>query len=187
MFVSIGSHSIPSQFIALYFSAHWCPPCRGFTPKLVKYYNNRIQQGKNDFEVVFISGDQDEDQFKEYYAEMPWLAIPFGDPRLSKLNTRFEVEGIPALVILDPEGNVVNKAARGGIESDPQGERFPYYPEPVEDLAGGVESFGCDVNSVPSVILFMENADDDEQKDAKAVLGMSALFFSFFDIFSFCY
>ena len=24
---------------AYYFSAHWCPPCRGFTPQLVKFYN----------------------------------------------------------------------------------------------------------------------------------------------------
>jgi len=26
------------QFICVYFSAHWCPPCRGFTPKLKEFY-----------------------------------------------------------------------------------------------------------------------------------------------------
>jgi len=24
--------------ILIYFSAHWCPPCRGFTPVLAKNY-----------------------------------------------------------------------------------------------------------------------------------------------------
>src|SRR6476620_6397892 len=29
----------PKQIYGLYFSAHWCPPCRKFTPQLVAYYN----------------------------------------------------------------------------------------------------------------------------------------------------
>jgi hypothetical protein len=28
----------PKQIYGLYFSAHWCPPCRKFTPQLVAYY-----------------------------------------------------------------------------------------------------------------------------------------------------
>ena len=31
------------------------------------------------FEIVFVSSDRDEASFKEYYAEMPWLALPFED------------------------------------------------------------------------------------------------------------
>ena len=26
------------EAVGIYFSAHWCPPCRGFTPKLVESY-----------------------------------------------------------------------------------------------------------------------------------------------------
>lgn len=26
------------DFICIYFSAHWCPPCRGFTPVLKDFY-----------------------------------------------------------------------------------------------------------------------------------------------------
>ena len=30
-------------------------------------------------EVIFVSGDRDENSFKEYFGEMPWLAIDFND------------------------------------------------------------------------------------------------------------
>merc|ERR1719326_63234 len=61
--------------VALYFSAHWCPPCRGFTPKLAEWYKANL--AAKGLEVVFISSDRDEEAFKEYYAEQPWLALPF--------------------------------------------------------------------------------------------------------------
>jgi nucleoredoxin len=158
------------QFLGIYFSAHWCPPCRGFTPKLVEYYNHRKAQGKDDFEVIFASSDRDQASFNEYYGEMPWLALPLGDPRNNKLSARYEVEGLPTFVIVDPDGNVVNKSARGCITSDPSGSRFPYYPEPVEDLSEGVESFGVDINAKPALLVLMENSDDSDQADAKQSL-----------------
>ncbi len=68
------------EYVGLYFSAHWCPPCRGFTPKLVEFYNGFKQSdtGKT-FDVVFVSSDRDENSFQEYFREMPWLALPFSD------------------------------------------------------------------------------------------------------------
>lgn len=47
----------------LYFSAHWCPPCRRFTPELAASYNKLKAAGKN-VEVVFVSSDRDEAGFK---------------------------------------------------------------------------------------------------------------------------
>ena len=35
------------DFIGLYFSAHWCPPCRGFTPVLADTYNKIKRQLSN--------------------------------------------------------------------------------------------------------------------------------------------
>ena len=78
--VSVASLLPSGGVLGLYFSAHWCPPCRGFTPKLAEWYKT-VKSGPNGtkFEIVFVSSDKDEQSFGEYFEEMPWLALPFSD------------------------------------------------------------------------------------------------------------
>ncbi|XP_041379736.1 nucleoredoxin-like, partial [Gigantopelta aegis] len=59
-------------------NAHWCPPCRVFTPNLIDWYT-RLREGvaKDKLEIVYISLDKDEKTFDEYYETMPWLALPY--------------------------------------------------------------------------------------------------------------
>lgn len=61
----------------LYFSAHWCPPCKAFTPQLAEIYKTCLDKGQS-LEIIFISSDRSENDFDEYYKEMPWTAIPYG-------------------------------------------------------------------------------------------------------------
>ena len=35
------------DIVCFYFSAHWCPPCRGFTPVLKKFYEVGISIMRN--------------------------------------------------------------------------------------------------------------------------------------------
>ena len=69
-----------------------CPPCRGFTPKLVETYKNICAEHKP-FEIIFVSSDRGEEGFNEYFKDMPWLAVPFGDESGKKLSARFSVQG----------------------------------------------------------------------------------------------
>jgi len=39
--------------VLVYFSAHWCPPCRGFTPDLKKAYEDDLKAGN--VEIIFVS------------------------------------------------------------------------------------------------------------------------------------
>lgn len=119
--------------IALYFSAHWCPPCRGFTPKFAEWYKKNLKA--KGLEVVFISSDKDEAAFEKYYGEQPWLALPYSDrDRKNSLSKKFKVQGIPSVVILDGEGNLINKEGRGAVSSDPKGEKFPWKPKTIGEL-----------------------------------------------------
>ena len=64
-------------------------------------------------EIVFVSGDRDEQSFKQYYQTMPWKAIPFDQLQFVKqaLNTTYGVRGIPSFVVLDAvSGQVVVSA-----------------------------------------------------------------------------
>jgi len=92
------------KFTAIYYSAHWCPPCRAFTPRLVEWYNEFKPKHK-DFELVFASSDKDENAMLEYMTEtkMPWPAIRFSDKKESGVD-KYASDGIPYLVLINAEG-----------------------------------------------------------------------------------
>jgi len=116
--------------VGVYFSAHWCPPCRGFTPKLAEAYTKMKAAGLP-FEIVFVSSDRDEAAFSSYHSEQPWLALPFANRRAKDaLSRRFDVGGIPTLVILDERGAVITKEGRAAVMQDPSGAQFPWHPAP---------------------------------------------------------
>merc|ERR1712038_1255474 len=68
------------ELVLYYFSAHWCPPCRRFTPMLAEFY-------------------------KESHGD--WLAVGFNSDLSEALNTKYKVEGIPTLVVVTKEGKLL--------------------------------------------------------------------------------
>ncbi|XP_071692673.1 probable nucleoredoxin 1 [Rutidosis leptorrhynchoides] len=117
------------KYILLYFSAHWCPPCRAFTPKLVETYKE-IKSKHEAFEVIFISSDKDQESYEDYYSTMPWLSLPFGDKRKQSLSRLFKVNGIPLLAALGPTGKTITTEARGLIMLH-GADAFPFTDEHV--------------------------------------------------------
>ena len=69
--------------VGLYFSAHWCPPCRQFTPVLADFHKE-LQEEDAEFEIVFVSFDRTEGDLKKYIAEAhgDWYNVPFGDEKI---------------------------------------------------------------------------------------------------------
>lgn len=123
--------------ILLYFSAHWCPPCRSFLPKLIEAYN-KIKAKDDAFEVIFISSDRDQSSFDEFFSKMPWLAIPFGDERKQFLSRTFKIIGIPAVVAIGPNGKTVTKEARDLIMFH-GAEAYPFTEERLKEVEAQYE------------------------------------------------
>ena len=64
--------------VGIYFSAHWCPPCRRFTPMLVQFYEDAKGKDPNGIEIIFVSADSDQGSYDNYYKEMPWISTIYG-------------------------------------------------------------------------------------------------------------
>lgn len=82
-----------------------------------------------------------QEEFNDYHASMPWLAIPFADKeRNSGLNSFFEVEGIPTFCMVEADlKTVINTDARSAVGEDKEeGADFPWYPKPVNNVNASV-------------------------------------------------
>lgn len=118
--------------LGLYFSASWCGPCRRFTPNLIEVYTELSTKG--DFEVIFVSADEDEESFNAYFSKMPWLAIPFsGSEARKRLDEQFKVMGIPHLVLLDDNGKVLTQEGVEIIREYGE-EGYPFTSEKIQEL-----------------------------------------------------
>ena len=92
-----------------------CPPCRGFTPVLAAKFKASAEA--NGIQVVFVSSDRDQKSFDEYYGEMPFLAVPFAARDVKEaLGDKYGVRGIPCLVVLDSNGELITKEGRGEVD-----------------------------------------------------------------------
>lgn len=113
------------DLVLLYASAHWCPPCRKYTPQLVKLYNEAKKFYKSDpkryksIEIVFVSADHDMSGFKNYYATMPWLAVPYDADTRERLMSWMKVTGVPKLMCLDGRNGKI-------LESNSVGRALDY-------------------------------------------------------------
>jgi nucleoredoxin len=128
------------KLVGLYFSAGWCGPCKRFTPVLADLYSRAKAENPSDFEVLFLSACNDEEQFVDYHSKMSWPAVPFdvsqgtvekqgvGFVRKAKreagmkqgqLGTKYDIQSVPRLVLIDgASGAVVSENACESRQGD---------------------------------------------------------------------
>jgi nucleoredoxin len=118
--ISLSQLKDGSPLIALYFSAHWCPPCKKFIHKLEEFYTN-VNSNEKEIEIIYVSLDNSSHEFKEYYNIMPWAAIPYDSENRELIAEYFEIQGIPAMLIFTDTGKLIDKNGRNTITSKKEG------------------------------------------------------------------
>ncbi|WOL12154.1 putative nucleoredoxin 1 [Canna indica] len=135
--IMIPVSQLVGKNIVLYFSAHWCPPCRTFLPKLIEIYH-KIKEKDSAFEIIFVSSDKDESSFNEHFSEMPWLALPFEDGRERSLMRRFKIYSILSLVAIGPTGKTITTEAKELVMAH-GAAAYPFTKERRKELEEDIE------------------------------------------------
>ena len=97
------------------FWATWCGPCIAEIPSVKKTYDKLHPKG---FEIIGISLDSNEDKLKQFIKkrEMPWPQYYDGKGWKNEISTKYGIRSIPAMWLVDKEGNLADKNARQGLE-----------------------------------------------------------------------
>jgi len=106
-----------NKVVVLYFSAKWCPPCKVLTPLLRNLYLDEVKKVKLPVEVIFVSSDTDKEEMRNYFKEEQpdWYAVPFDAEGADELLKRFEIDSVPALVVMGRDGKIVTSDGKREI------------------------------------------------------------------------
>ncbi|MBC7486739.1 MAG: AhpC/TSA family protein [Cytophagaceae bacterium] len=109
---SISLSSLKGKYVLIDFWASWCGPCRAESPNMVKLY----QKFKNkNFEILGVSLDGSEEAWNGAIEKdhLTWLHVSDLMQWNSPVVSMYGIDGIPATVIVDPNGMIVAKNLRG--------------------------------------------------------------------------
>jgi len=97
--------------LGVLFSAGWGSPCRIFYKDLINIYN-QMNDGEKVFEIIQVSFDAKEEDFKKAISGLPWKFLPLNFSGINELKKKYNVLTIPKFFPIDKTGKSLSDTGR---------------------------------------------------------------------------
>ena len=97
--------------LGVLFSAGWGSPCRLFYKDLINIYN-QMNDGEKIFEIIQVSFDAKEEDFKKSISGLPWKFLPLKFSGIDQLKKKYNVLTIPKFFPIDKTGKSLSNTGR---------------------------------------------------------------------------